>query len=114
MTFSELGQGLNNITVKGSTLKFAHFGWASAPAGDYGVYSESGADQFQADNRFGEHYTIGYINYFTRDDSEAAKNAIEDYLRQVQETNVCAWYLNTIQYEENTHFIHYEWVVEVA
>lgn len=114
MTFRELGEGLNELTVSGKPMKFAHFGWASAPKGDYGVWAEESADQFQADNRYGEHFQIGYIHWFTRSDSEEGKDAIEDYLKQVQEENVCAWYLNTIQYEENTHFIHYEWVVEVA
>lgn len=114
MTFIELGQRLNALTIGNKTLKFAHFAWSSAPAGDYGVYAEDGADQFQANNRYAEHITTGSVDYFTRSDNEAAKDLIEGLFKTLQETECFAWYLNTIQYENDTRFIHYEWIVEVA
>lgn len=114
MTFAELGAGLKALTVDGARLQFAHFGWNSAPSGDYGVYSESDNEYFDSNNRHAETKVIGSVHYFTRSDNEKAKKVIEDYFRSLQDTNLFAWYLNTIQYEEDTNFIHYEWIVEVA
>ena len=118
MTYAELGAALNNITVgtgaSAHKLKFAHYAWASAPSGDYGVYGQDGTDQFQANNRFGEVAGTGWVDWYTRTDDEVAKNAIEDCFKTLQDTNTFAWYLNTIIYEDNTHFLHYEWIVEVA
>ena len=118
MTWAELGSALNDITIgtgqSAKKLKFAHYAWASAPSGDYGVYGQDGADQFQANNRFGEVAGTGWVDWYTRADDETAKNAIEDCFKTLQDTYTFAWYLNTITYEDDTHFLHYEWIVEVA
>lgn len=118
MTFAELGTALNNITVgtgaSAHKLKFAHYAWASAPSGDYGVYGQGGTDQFQANNRFGEVAGTGWVDWYTLTDDETAKNAIESCFKTLQDTNTFAWYLNTIQYEYKTNFLHYEWIVELG
>lgn len=88
-------------------LAFAHFGWSKAPAGDYGVYAEDGANDLNADDVHAEKVTQGTVDYFTRDDSGAPQETIE---RRVE--GVCAWYLNSVQFEEDTGYIHYEWVFE--
>lgn len=88
---------------------FAHFGWSKAPDGDYGVYAEDSSNDLHADNRHAEHAVQGTVDYFTRDDSGAAKIVIEAALESIP----CAYYLNSTQFEEDTGFIHYEWVFEV-
>ena len=90
-------------------LQFAHFGWSKAPAGDYGVYAEDGANDLYADDIHAEKAVQGTIDYFTRDDSGAPQTTIENALNNGQ----IAWYLNSLQFEEDTGFIHYEWVFEV-
>lgn len=90
-------------------LAFAHFGWSKAPAGDYGVYAEDGANDLEANNIHAERAVQGTVDYFTRDDSGAPQAAVEAALESVP----CAWYLNSIQFEEETGYIHYEWVFEV-
>ena len=114
MTFAELGAKLNELKVGYTPMPFAHFAWSSAPKGDYGVYAEDGADQFQANNRYGEHIMRGSVDWYTRSDDERGRNQIETLFKTIQETECFAWYLNTIQYENDTHFLHYEWIVEVA
>lgn len=95
--------------LAGTQLKFAHFGWQAAPAGDYGVYSEEGGNEFHAEGGYVyEQAERGSVDYFTRDDTGAAKATIETALNTVPGT----WYLNTIQYEEDTGYIHYEWIYE--
>ena len=111
MTFADLGSGLNQVK---QGLQFAHFAWSSAPSGDYGTYAEADLPQFVASNRNVENTTRGYVNLFTRDDSGATQKKVEDYFRDLQEKEVFAWGVNTIQYENTTKFIHIEWEVELA
>lgn len=91
-------------------LKFAHFGWEKAPAGDYGVYGEESYNAFHAEGGYVlEQAEHGWVDYFTRADDNSAKTTIETELNKVEGIT---WYLNTIQYEEDTHYIHYEWIYE--
>lgn len=94
-------------TLKAQGLLFAHYAWSHAPSGDYGVWAEDGANDLSADDRHAEHVTRGTIDYFTRNDSGMPRTTIEAAL-----DGKCAWYLNSIQIEEDTGYIHYEWVVE--
>lgn len=86
---------------------FAQYGWSKAPAGDYGVWADDGANDLYADDVHAEHALEGTIDYFTRDASGAPKTAIEAVLN-----GEVAYYLNSIQYENDTGYIHYEWVYE--
>ena len=89
-------------------LKFAHFGWSKAPKGDYGVYAEDGANDLIAGNVHAERVIEGTVDYFTRDAKLAAKALIETAL------NGCAaWRLASIQFEDDTGYIHLEWVFQV-
>lgn len=111
MTIQELGSGLNALK---NGLEFAHYAWSSAPSCDYGVYAEDSRPQFEGNNRNIEHLTHGYVNLFTRDESGASQELVENYFSQLQETEVFAWQVNTIQYENYSKFIHVEWEIEFA
>ena len=95
--------------LNGTGLPFAHFGWSKAPAGDYGVYAEDGANDLISNGKHAERVLQGTVDYFTRDNSGAPKTTIETALDGIG----IAWYLNSVQLEEQTGFIHYEWVFEV-
>lgn len=94
--------------LEATGYSFAHFGWSRALAGDYGVWAEDGANDLRADDIHSEHITQGTVDYFTRDDSGTPQAAIEAAL----DNGAIAWYLNSIQFEDDTGYIHYEWVVE--
>ena len=51
----------------------------------------------------------GTIDYFTKDEDDENINAIQVALNRAR----IAWFLNSVQYEEETQFIHYEWVFRV-
>lgn len=89
-------------------LPFAHFGWSKAPAGDYGVYAEDGSNDLEANNLHAERIIEGTVDYFTRDDTGAPKATIEAAL----EASGCAWRLESVQFEDDTGFIHFEWVFQ--
>lgn len=83
---------------------FAAFAWDRPPKGDYGTYTISEGRDFVADGVHCERGTIGYIDYFTRDTSSEPRERIEQALR-----GVCAFAMNSVQYENDTNYIHYEW-----
>lgn len=85
--------------------QFAHHAWSKAPEGDYGTYSEDSGSDLVADEKHIERGTEGYISYFTRDDTDTPRTTIETALNSLN----IPWYLNTVQYENDTGYIHYEW-----
>lgn len=95
--------------LENTKLPFAHYGWSKAPTGDYGVYGESGGVYLRADNQSAETATECTVDYFTRDPSGTPRATIEAALNGIQ----CAWYLNNVLFEDDTGFIHFEWVVEI-
>lgn len=86
---------------------FAMYGWSHAPSGDYGVLAWSGGADFEANGIHTERGTEGTVDLFTRDPTDAPRNAVEAVLN----SEGIAWSLNTIQFENDTGYIHYEWVV---
>lgn len=93
--------------LEGTGYAFAHFGWSKAPTGDYGVYAEDSGEDLVANDRHIEKGTRCYVHLFTRDDSTAPQKAVESALNGLQ----MPWYLNTVQFEADTGYIHYEWEV---
>lgn len=92
-------------------LPFAFAAWSEAPTGDYGVYTPDGANDLEADDTHAEQAITGTVDYFTRSDGTAAKNAIEAALDSVEGL---AWALNSVQYERDSGYLHLEWAFEVA
>lgn len=90
--------------------KFAHYAWSKPPADTYGTYSEEDENNLKADNRAAEKVLRVYINLFTKDDSGTPRTTIEAIL----DGGLYAWVLNTMQFEADTGYIHYEWICEVA
>ena len=90
-------------------LQFAHYAWSEAPSGDYGTWAEDSGNDFGCDCVHGERGTECWVNYFTRDDSATPRTTIEAAFNTLQ----VPWYLNTVQYENDTGYIHYEWSVSL-
>jgi hypothetical protein len=95
--------------LAGTGLLFARYAWDKAPNGDYGVISISHGDDFIADGHHAERGTHFFVDYFTRDTSDAPRNAIETAL-----DGVSAFSLRSVQHEDETNYIHYEWVVNIV
>lgn len=103
--FEELKQALTKTGIP-----FAHHAWDVAPTGDYIVWAEDSARSAWAENKMDVQIMQGTIDLFTRSDSETPKETVQ---AELNKTNV-SWYLNSIQYESDTRYIHYEWVFEVV
>lgn len=92
-----------------TSYSFAQYGWSRAPEGDYGVVSEDFGEDFIANDVHLERGTAGTVDLFTRDATSAPRDAVEAVLNSA---GVC-WQLNSVQFEDDTGFIHYEWLVGI-
>ena len=91
------------------TTEVYHF-HAHKPKTPYIVWAEDGAgDTVFANGRLQNQAVAGTVDLYTDDPEdttlfEGVQTALD---------GVCAWRLNSIQYEDDTGLTHYEWVWEV-
>lgn len=87
-----------------------HF-YAFHKADRYAVWAEDGeGEELAADNQKVEQVLSGTIDFFTRTEKDPAIVEIQTALENAE----ISYYLNSVQYEEETRYIHYEWRWEVV
>jgi len=87
----------------------SHYFAAKQPD-QYIVWAEdSQGDSLYADGRMQEQVIQGTIDYFTKTENDTNVQKIQDALNDAE----ISFRLNSIQYEDDTKYIHYEWVFEV-
>jgi hypothetical protein len=67
------------------------------------------AGSSNADNQKDEQVLQGTIDYFTKMEFDPNFDLIQNKLNSCE----ISWRLNSIQYEDDTGYIHYEWVWEM-
>lgn len=76
----------------------------------YIVWAEDGeADSSNADDQKEDQVIQGTIDYFTKTEFDPNFELIQCKLNSID----ISWRLNSIQFEEKTGYIHYEWVWEM-
>ncbi len=83
--------------------------WRSAPKGvkAYIVWAEDQeADSLNGNNLKLEQGIHGTIDYFTKTEFDEVVDNIQDGLNGLENVS---WRINSVQYEEETMFIHHEW-----
>ena len=76
----------------------------------YIVWAEEGeGNSLEADNSKQMRTIQGTIDYFTKADEDETVDEIETALKNAN----ISFSLNSVQYEDETNFIHYEWLFEV-
>lgn len=75
----------------------------------YFVWQEDGSHDLIADDRHVEKAITGTTDLFTRQEFDPW---IEQFERSLDARGIC-WGLNSVQYEPETGYWHYEWVWEV-
>lgn len=84
--------------------------FAQKKADKYIVWAEDGqGDSLHGDNGMVEQVIQGTIDYYTKDEKDPNVKRIQDALT----AHEIAFRLNSIQFEEETGYAHYEWVWEV-
>ena len=77
----------------------------------YIVWAEDSEPNSLSANNKKEIQTIGgTIDYYTKTDGDANVSKIQ---KELTDSGI-SFYLESVQYEEDTGYIHYEWVWEVA
>lgn len=74
------------------------------------VWQEDGENGFEADDLKVDQAVSGTVDYFTRTEYDPACDSIQTALNGIE----ASWYLNSVQFEDETNLIHYEWVFEVV
>lgn len=103
MILTYLYNALNALT----TIPFCEVAWSQAPDADrYGVISMNGQTVLRADeNPVAEKMLTGYVDVFTKPTAAVPIDEVESVLKTLG-----IWFtLQSVQYDENTGFIHYEW-----
>ena len=75
----------------------------------YFVWQEEGSTDLEAEGRHAERAMRGTTDLFTKIENDPWAEALEESF----DGKGIAWYLNSVQYEEETGFIHTEWVWEM-
>lgn len=88
---------------------YSYHYWRSTPKGvkAYIVWAEDDeAESFNADNLKQKQGIHGTIDYFTKTEFDSTVDSIQNGLNVLENVS---WRLNSVQYEEDTTFIHHEW-----
>lgn len=77
----------------------------------YIVWAEDAeGDSVEGDNAKINQSIQGTIDYYTKEDMDENVDKIQATLKDA----CISFYLNSVQHEEETEYIHYEWVFEVG
>lgn len=72
----------------------------------YAIWAEDTRLDFIADGKHCETGWQGTLDYFTKTENDSRISTIEDKLNEL----AIGWTLNSVQFEEDTGVIHFEWV----
>lgn len=97
--------------LKAIGIPFEAYAWSVAPDDTYGVLAlTGGADALGGDNRITEQSVEGTVDLYTRSKSTADAIRVQDALNSF---DGCSWSLNSVQYEDETSFVHFEWIINL-
>lgn len=95
--------------LKSSGIPFAFMAWDSKPRDDFGVYSQDFGTELYADDTVVETSLSCSVDLFLRKPNQKKVDLVQTILSEV----VGTWDLSSIQYEQDTRLIHYEWTFDV-
>ena len=95
--------------LRGTGIPFAAYQWDKAPEGtSYGVIALEGQqDSVPGDNMIQHQSIRGSIDLFVPGISTDDARTVQDVIN-----GVVAWRLNSVQFEDETGLVHYEWIFE--
>jgi hypothetical protein len=103
MILADIGNALKSVTTN------CHHYKAHKQTNRYIVWAEDGqANAGYGDNKMTTQVITGTVDYFTREEYDDNFDKIQSALNSLN----IGWQLNSIQFEDDTGFIHYEWVWE--
>ena len=76
----------------------------------YITWMEDGDNDLMAGNVHAERCYTGSVHLFTKSESDPLFDSIPAALESIG----ASWSLNSVQYEDDTELVHYEWYFEVV
>lgn len=108
MTLQQKLKKLNN-GFAALSVPFSHY-WRPRKEPPFGTWAERGeGDSFHANNQKVEQAIAGTADYFTKVEFDP----VADEVQAMLQANTASWRLESVQYEEDTELIHFEWTWEV-
>lgn len=106
-TIAEKLKKIKDALVAVGGNKVFHYTKPDNVKADYIVWSESSEDgSFNAENHKQEQVIFGYIDLYTTKEFNPLCDSIQGALTGV---DGCTWQLQSVQYEDDTKLIHYDW-----
>lgn len=107
MTLTEklrsIGEGFSGLGIPST-----HY-WHPVKDAPLLIWAEDGSVSFHSDNKMAEQSITGSCDYFTKVEFDPNIDSIQFFL----DSNASSWNLESVQYEEETNLIHYEWKWEM-
>lgn len=95
--------------LRSTQIPFEAYGWDHSPAAPYGVVSIEGpGDSVAADDQIVHQAIRGSIDLYVKSPATTLMTTVQDAIN-----GLVAWRLNSVQHEEDTNLIHYEWIYEM-
>lgn len=81
----------------------------------YCVWAEDGeTNALDADNQKQEQVVGGYVDYYTRTEYDPALDTVQGVLLGLQGKLPFGWALSSVDFEDETNLIHYQWSWQVS
>lgn len=94
--------------LQATRIPFAAYAWDRAPEPPYGVISLEGQEESDAgDDRITHQALRGSIDLFVAGGSSQDPKTVQDAIN-----GIVPWRLNSVQYEDDTGLVHWEWIFE--
>lgn len=105
-----IGKTLKQIgdALAGLSIPVYHY-WRPNMTAPYVVWTESGSNPAYAGNLVAEQALTGAVHLFTQTEYDPVVDEVQAILAQLR----CVWTLESVQFEEDTELIHYEWSWEM-
>lgn len=101
---------INSLLTGIEGLKVYHY-WRPRLVAPFCIWAEDGeGESLHTNNKKSEQVISGSIDYFTLTEFDTNIDRIQEALNETEDV---AWYLSSVQYEDTTNLIHYEWMFEV-
>lgn len=97
--------------LEATGIPLAEYAWDSPPDADYAVLSlDGGPSVIWADDHMTEQALEGTVDLFTR---SADREKMEQIQSVINALPGVAWRFSSLQYENDTRLLHWEWVFQV-
>lgn len=102
-SLKKVGDALGELQQQG--LRVYHY-WRFGADAPYCVWTEDSDAGMEADNHKAEQGISGTVHLFTLTEYDGNIELIQAKLNSIENMS---WSINSVQYEEDTNLIHYEW-----